>query len=130
MFTPLVVQTRAVSGSPPIIIRLLLVRGHRDGSVRVQHHLGAAYYGHQQEGAEQEHEEEGKAQVHVHVKPGNREESRVHVLNNTEEEDTGFCWALVRIQGPGLLWFCLLSPRALPKFAVVIKVHPDLSPAK
>lgn len=48
---------------------LLLVCGDRDSAVRVQHHLAAAEYGHQQEETEQEEEEESKTKVHIYMEP-------------------------------------------------------------
>lgn len=69
---------------PSFLCLLLLVCSDGDITVRVQHHLSTADYGHQQEEAEQEEEEEGKTKVHIHFKPGNGEGWRVHVDKSTE----------------------------------------------
>lgn len=57
------------SAGPSVLCTFLLVCGDRDSAVRVQHHLAAAEYGHQQEETEQEEEEEGKTKVHIYVEP-------------------------------------------------------------
>lgn len=59
--------------------------GDRDSAVRVQHHLSAAEYGHQQKGTEQEEEEEGKTKVHIHIEPSYRDGWRVHVDKYTHK---------------------------------------------
>lgn len=69
---------------PSFLCLLLLVRSDGDITVRVQHHLSTADYGHQQEEAEQEEEEEGKTKIHIHFKPGNGECWRVHVDKPTK----------------------------------------------
>lgn len=65
---------------------LLLVCGDRDSAVRVQHHLAAAEYGHQQEETEQEEEEEGKTKVHIYIEPAWGGGLRDHVDKYTHKK--------------------------------------------
>lgn len=65
--------------SPSVLRLLLLVCSHSDSAVRVQHHLGTADNGHQQEEAEEEEEEEGKTKVHIQIQSGHGEDRRVQI---------------------------------------------------
>lgn len=50
---------------PSVRDLLLLIGGGGDGAVRVNHCLGTADDGNDQEKAEEEQEEEGKSQIHI-----------------------------------------------------------------
>lgn len=92
----MVVKGRALS-----LVLFFLVCGDGDGAVGVQHHLGTADYGHQQEEAEQEEEEESEAEVHVHIEAAHGQSRKVHVGKSTLSQTNLLCSCLLS----GLLLF-------------------------